>query len=189
MTTEGESPLHKTVEAEHWELSVKNVNQTVALVILMLVAGFFLFFGYIRMLDGKASLIEGWGGTPLGLALSLPAFILHEMMHGLGYWWVKAKPKYGFVMVAGTPALYTTSAGHWMTRSQYAIVAIIPIIGVNVIGLILMAFVPHIRYGLLMTLTMHFSGCAGDIFFLWKLLHLPKGTLFQDTMNGFDYRL
>lgn len=155
----------------------------------MYAAGFFLFFGYTKMLDGRASLIDGWIGTPLGLALSLPAFVLHELLHGLGYWWTKAKPKYGFIMVGGTPALYTTSSGHWMTRFQFTVVAILPIIGVNVIGLLLMAFIPHIRYGLLTALAIHLGGCAGDIFFLWKLLHLPKETLFQDSMYGFDYRL
>lgn len=176
------------VASEHWELSGRVANQAIALAILIYVMAFFLFFAYARSLNSKILLIDAWVGTPLGVALALPMFALHEALHGLGYLWMKVKPKYGFIVVGGTPAFYTTAPGHWMTRLQFITVAILPIIGINIIGLLSMLFLPRIRCGLITALAIHLSGCAGDIFFLWKVFHLSKRTLFQDTMHGFDYR-
>ena len=189
MISEKQSSADDFSDFEQWLITsyLRNWLLLVSLIINLTV--FFVLFGFTKLFDPSESMLNAFVGTPSGLVMFIPSCILHELVHGLAYLSLKIRPRYGFKFVQGMPALYTTASGCWLSRNQYATVALAPTAIVSLLGIALMVILPAWRNSILMCLVFHSGGCVGDWAAYTKMLQLPKSALFEDTIDGFRYRV
>lgn len=107
--------------------------------------------------------------------------ILHELVHGLFYKiFTKEKLTFGFswsCAFCGVPNIYTS-------KKVSVIAALAPFIIFNLIFIPLIIILPPNNFTLLtiIVFSLHFGGCAGDLFFsILLLVKYDKNTLINDT--------
>jgi hypothetical protein len=118
------------------------------------------------------------------LLLVIGVLVLHEALHGAAAMVYGAKPKFGAALLHRfVPVLYCTTPGHYFTRRQFAIFALMPLVVISTLGVILLAVTP---WGLMLIapLAVNFGGAVGDIWFIGLLLQQPPGTLVEDQRDG-----
>ena len=185
---------------EHYHLNAKldlAERKGLALV-LNLVAGvsaigYLLLFGFLaftlRPTDAPAALqvqITGISNL-LVLALRLMAatvvmLLLHEGVHGLcfrlytGEWGTFAFK--GLYAYAGAPDWY-------LPRNQHLVTTLAPLVGISLVGVLLITFVPRaILPDLLLLLVLNASGAMGDVAVVAWLLTKPRHAYIKDYGDG-----
>ncbi len=111
----------------------------------------------------------------LTLAFTL---ILHEAVHGLGFWLLAGvKPQFAF---RGTYA-YAAAPGWYIPAEIYFWIGIAPLLILSLLAAALMAVVPvsALTY-VILAAVMNFSGAVGDIWVAIQLLRAPRGSLALD---------
>lgn len=106
--------------------------------------------------------------------------LLHELVHGLFFWWFTGKrPHFG----AGAGYAYAAAPPDWyLPRRQYIIVALAPLGLITVMGLALLPFLPAtaVIY-LFVALLFNAVGSVGDLAVVGWLLRKPAQLLVQDS--------
>ncbi|GAP09386.1 hypothetical protein BECAL_00530 [Bellilinea caldifistulae] len=104
--------------------------------------------------------------------------ILHEAVHGLGFWLLAGvKPKFAF---RGTYA-YAAAPGWYIPANIYFWIGIAPLVVLSLLAIALIALVPlsALTY-VILAAVMNFSGAVGDIWVAIQLLRAPRGSLALD---------
>ncbi len=150
--------------------------------------------GFLKVatLHGPASGKGVFGVLDLLLFLLITAllaavmFVAHEAVHGLVMAAFGATPRFAALMIAGlAPALYTTAPGHLFSRAQYLAVAVTPAAVISVLGAL--ACLTPVGLFFVVPLSIHISGCIGDIATTVRLSHEPRGTLCEDLRDGIRF--
>jgi hypothetical protein len=111
----------------------------------------------------------------------LPA--AHELAHGLAALLIGARPVFGVVL----PVAAFCHFERFVTRWQYALVLLAPLVVISVAGVALLPVTPGWLTGqVLLVLILNASGAAGDLAMLWQLRRAPAGALIADTATGFE---
>ncbi len=115
----------------------------------------------------------------IGYLLILP---IHELIHAAAFILLGGKPYFG----AKLPyALYCGARNQLFRRNQYFVVGLAPLVVINLAGIILLFLTPTISSYTLFALIGNFSGAAGDIWVVRRLLKRPPSILVEDTESGY----
>lgn len=120
------------------------------------------------------------------LIASMITVIIHELVHGMIMWWYGKSVSFGVIPTKGV--FYVASFGQYMTRRESILTALGPLIVITIGAIPLMAVVPPL-YAIVVffILVVNATGAVGDIYLVWRLLHLPKGTLLYDESRDTSY--
>jgi len=113
------------------------------------------------------------------LALIL-VLIIHELVHGLFYWWLSGKrPKFG---LHGAFPYAAAPEGVYFPRNWFLIVGVAPLLCLTLLGLplILIAPAPLVPI-LLFFVTFNAAGSAGDMLIMVGLLSFSADTVMEDS--------
>ena len=115
----------------------------------------------------------------VGYFLILP---IHELIHAAAFVLWGGKPYFG----AKLPyALYCGARNQLFRRNQYFVVGLAPLVVITLVGSILILLTPVLGSYTLFALIGNFSGAAGDIWVVRRLLRRPPSILVEDTESGY----
>ena len=124
------------------------------------------------------TMADNWPVVLAAGLMNLAYIPLHELTHGI---FMRAlsgvRPKYGLKL----PYAYAGSRV-WFDRPSHQIIALAPVVIWSAVLLLAQQLTPPAWFWAFQTVQMsNLSGSAGDIYCVWRLAHLPKDLLVQDT--------
>ena len=154
---------------------------------LILILVFGAFFGWLTLLLRPDLILAGWEigdvsqlltFTLVLLGLSIAQVTLHELVHGLFFRLAtKSRPRYGF---KGLYA-YAAAPEWYLPRNRYLVVGLAPVVGMSLVGLLFISFVPQgLVLPLFYVIVVNAAGSIGDLMVAGWLLFKPATTLVQD---------
>jgi len=179
---DGYHEVHHLVLTSRWNYIVLNLLAFVPLVLAL--AGMVGWFALVIKLRGQ---IIGGLGTDWPLwarfAILLAVLPIHEALHGVAIRWAGHKPRYGAKLTK--LVLYATADNALFRRNEYLVVALAPIVGITLIGMLLVLIAPD-SFGFYVSLAVIFNaGCAiGDLVQSVVLLRYPSSVLVLDEEDG-----
>ena len=170
-------------------LEPEQLRPLALLSLLLLIIGV-IFFGLLNYasytqqirsatgINGVKSVFLWIGINIIGYILILP---IHELIHAAAFVFWGGKPYFG----AKLPyALYCGAKDQLFHRNQYFVVGLSPVIVITLAGIIFILISPLLASYTLFALIGNFSGAAGDIWVVRKLLRRPRSILVEDTEAG-----
>lgn len=164
----------------------------VGLFLVLASAGFFIWVASFLRPQAAATLFtfrfEGLQSLLTFVLLMLTlvfTLILHEAVHGLGFWLLAGvRPQFAF---RGTYA-YAAAPGWYIPAEIYFWIGTAPLLVLSLLAVGLIAVVPlsALTY-VILAAVMNFSGAVGDIWVAVQLLRAPRGSLALD--HGDDITL
>lgn len=115
---------------------------------------------------------------------SVVTIVLHELIHGLGFWlFTRDRPAFGF---KGLYA-YAAAPRWYLPRNQHVVAGLAPLGVTSLAGLLLVPLVPPAPVGaLVLILTLNAAGTIGDLVVMGWLLTRPATTLVRDGGDTFS---
>lgn len=151
---------------------------SVFFVLLNLVA----YFAQAHVTDGQ---IAGWG-LLIGIVLNIVAYIvvlpLHEGLHGLAFAFWGGRPYFGAKLPL---ALYCGAKNQLFHRNQYLVVGLAPLVVITLAGIVFTVLYPGFAVYTLLGTVGNFSGAAGDVWSVLRILRQPANVLVEDTETGY----
>ncbi len=171
-------------------LEPEQLRPLALLSMLLLVIGA-IFFGLLNYIsyNQQAHSTTGMNGTKsilLWIVMNIIGYILilptHELIHAAAFVLLGGKPYFG----AKLPyALYCGARNQLFRRNQYFVVGLAPLVVITLAGIIFILISPVLASYALFALIGNFSGAAGDIGVVRKLLQRPPSILVEDTEAGY----
>ena len=180
--------IRKLEEVELLEPAQMRPLAILSLLLLLIGIIFFGFLNYISYTI-QAHSNTGTSSIPnllvwiliniIGYILILP---IHELIHAAAFVLWGGKPYFG----AKLPyALYCGARNQLFRRNQYFVVGLAPLVVITLAGIILILLSPVLASYTLFALIGNFSGAAGDIWVVRRLLRKPSSILVEDTESGY----
>ncbi len=123
----------------------------------------------------------------LGILLLVVVVMLfvHEGFHGLCFWlFTRSRPKFAF---KGYYA-YAAAPDWYLPKGQYLITGLAPLVGITLICVALMFFVPAAwLMPLVWMLVLNTSGTCGDLWMVFELLRSPSHVLARDKGDVLEF--
>jgi hypothetical protein len=111
------------------------------------------------------------------LLTALAVTMAHELLHGLAYRVLGYRVTYGFSL--HPIAAYVAAFGQWHTRGRSVITALVPLVVLTAACAPLLTLSnPMVVLVGLTALTLNTSAVVGDLYLVWCVLRMPRGTLF-----------
>ena len=180
--------IRKLEEIELLEPEQLRPLALLSLLLLVIGAIFFGLLNYISYTQQAHSTtsINGFKGLLLWIGINIIGYILilpiHELIHAAAFVLWGGKPYFG----AKLPyALYCGAKNQLFHRNQYFVVGLAPLIVITLAGMIFILISPVLAFYTLFALIGNFSGAAGDIWVVRKLLRRPRSILVEDTESGY----
>jgi hypothetical protein len=180
--------MHKLEEIEL--LEPEQVRPLALMSVLLLIIGA-LFFGLLNYTSYTLQThstpgINGGKSLLLWIVINVICYILilpiHELIHAAAFVLLGGNPYFG----AKLPyALYCGAKNQLFRRNQYFVVGLAPLIVITLAGIIFILISPVLASYTLFALIGNFSGAAGDIWVVRKLLRKPRSILVEDTEVGY----
>lgn len=121
-----------------------------------------------------------WVWVLVVLVISIP---LHEGLHGLAIRWAGYKPRYGVMWRKG--AFYATADNALFPRNAFIVTALAPIVGITLLGMILVAFVPDaIGYYIALGVIINAANSIGDLWMTAVVVRYPPDALVRDEADS-----
>src|SRR5947207_6240665 len=170
-------------------LEPEQLRPLALLSLLLLIIGV-IFFGLLNYasytlqthttgINGVKSVFLWIGINIIGYILILP---IHELIHAAAFLFWGGKPYFG----AKLPyALYCGAKDQLFHRNQYFVVGLAPLAVITLVCIIFILISPVLASYTLFALIGNFSGAAGDIWVVRKLLRRPHSILVEDTEVGY----
>ena len=171
-------------------LGPEQMRPMVMLSLMMLVVGgiFFIvlniaaYFAQTHLLIGQ---VGGWG-VLLWVVLNIIAYLvvlpIHEGIHGLAFAFWGGRPYYG----ASLPfALYCGAKNQLFRRNQYLVVGLAPLVIITLAGIVFIVLYPALAAYTLLGTVGNFSGAAGDVWTVLRILRQSADVLVEDTETGY----
>lgn len=176
---------------EEIELLEPEQMRPLALLSLLLLIVGAIFFGLLNYVSYTLQTlsttgINGGGSLLLWIGINIVGYILilpiHELIHAAAFVLWGGKPYFG----ARLPyALYCGAKNQLFRRNQYFVVGLAPLFVITLAGIILILISPVLASYTLFALIGNFSGAAGDIWVVRRLLRRPRTILVEDTEVGY----
>ena len=177
--------IRKLEEVELLEPAQMRPLALLSLLLLLIGAIFFGLLNYIsytllaHSTTGIKSILLWIVINIIGYILILP---IHELIHAAAFVLLGGKPYFG----AKLPyALYCGARNQLFRRNQYFIVGLAPLVVITLAGTILILLSPVLASFTLFALIGNFSGAAGDIWVVRRLLQRSPSILVEDTESGY----
>jgi hypothetical protein len=176
-------------EAEHLvlleprKLLLINLLALIPVVIALVVMG--AWWGLVLRLRGSLSGGFGadwpwWLWIILIFIISIP---LHEVIHGLAIRRTGHKPRYGMMLSKG--AFYATADDALFWRNDFIFIALAPLIGITLLGLLLVFFLPDtIGYYVSLGVIFNAANSIGDLWMTAVVQRYPPTTLVRDQADS-----
>ncbi|MDR1781831.1 MAG: DUF3267 domain-containing protein [Bacilli bacterium] len=117
------------------------------------------------------------------LILLVVIFIIHELIHGLFFKIFKKEARIKFGYSKGM--LYASNPEGIYSKKQFIIISLAPFI-INTSLLIILMIINFHPAIMLMIMGIHFSGCAGDFYFVYLISKYHSSIYVRDTNIGID---
>jgi Putative zincin peptidase len=171
-------------------LEPEQLRPLALLSLLLLIIGviFFGLLNYVSFTQQTHSLagINGVKSLFLWIVINIIGYILilpiHELIHAAAFTFWGGKPYFGVKLPY---ALYCGAKDQLFHRNQYFVVGLSPLIVITLAGIIFILISPVLASYTLFALIGNFSGVAGDIWVVRKLLRRPRSILVEDTEAGY----
>ncbi len=116
---------------------------------------------------------------PALFLLVFSSIVLHELIHGLGFWWfTRTRPRFGCTLWGA----YAAAPDWYLPRNQHLIVGLLPFATITSIGVLLLFVVPAswavVIGGLLVW---NAAGATGDLLVAFFEILETRTTLIQDA--------
>jgi len=172
-----------TLIAVPWNPSVTtSIWMNVLGTIVALVSGY-LALG-IAFGTHEVTIIFDLVGIAATVAIVVVSIVAHEGVHGLAALAFGGRPTFGAGMSQKVmPYFYCTAPGHRFTVAQYVMVALAPTVVVT--GALMLGLLSIVGWWFVLAFALHLSGCIGDWLIVYRAVHSPRGSLIEDTRDGF----
>lgn len=118
-------------------------------------------------------------GNIAGYLIMIP---VHEALHAMTILALGGRPRFGLKLPI---AAYCSAPGQLFTRDGYIVVALTPLVGLTVAGILATWLAPHVGAYLILGLAGNVSGAVGDLVAVERLRRLPLRALIADTEIGY----
>lgn len=144
-----------------------------------------LILGWIRSADVPDIFTFSIRGTSnflivilILLGATAAMMVIHEAFHGLFFWiYTGTRPKFGF---RGAYA-FAAAPDWYIPRTPYLVTSLAPLVGITLIGVLLLAWMPAKWVPLVMlVVALNASGAVGDLWVAWWLLRCPPDAFGND---------
>jgi hypothetical protein len=115
--------------------------------------------------------------------MTFGTIVVHELVHGITFAAFGGSPRYGFKIKYLLPLAYATSPGDRFKRNKYILIALAPLVVIDVVCLILLAIFPQ-AYWLAWVIVFNTAGAIGDIWMVAQLLRCPQSIKIEDRAEG-----
>lgn len=111
--------------------------------------------------------------------------IVHELLHGVGFYISGAKPRFGLGMAGIMPVAYATSSDKLPIKNML-VVAYLPFVVLSIVFIALSFFFPEYQPLFMIGFVGNFAGAIGDVWIASKLIKYLKykDTYVVDTKTG-----
>lgn len=180
--------LRKLDEAEL--LEPKQLRPLALLSLLLLVIGG-VFFGLLNFAAYSWQTHTspgnmGFWGLFLWFVINIVGYLLilpvHEVVHAAAFALWGGKPYFGTKLPY---ALYCGAKQQLFRRNQYFVVGLAPLVVITLAGIIFTIVSPALASYTIFATVGNFSGAAGDVWVVRRLLRLPSSILVEDTEAGY----
>lgn len=112
------------------------------------------------------------------LALMFVTIVVHEAIHGLGFYLLaSARPVFAFRGIYA----YAAAPGWYIPRNRFLLIGMAPLVVISLLGVILMMWVPATWIApLVLICVVNASGAVGDIWVTFMLLRQPPESYAHD---------
>ena len=190
MATEPASPIHLPEnydEVLYWKLSHHKKLLVVLNVVGLALMGLSLplFFAWAHLWQTRIESLEvrilQMVATLFAVAITI---VLHELMHGLALRAYGARPKYGVMWQE--MMFYATAAGYAFRRNAYIIIALAPLVGLSLVGMLLLMlplpdWLPLI---IVFCVALNVGSAIGDLWLVRVTLGYPSAAYIVDEKDG-----
>jgi hypothetical protein len=119
------------------------------------------------------------GGLLLLIGMFVFQVVVHEALHGLGFWLFTQHPPQFALKVTHA---YAAAPDWYLPRNPYLLVSLLPLLGITLIGFIAIALVSvSTILPILFLLVVNAAGSVGDLVVTGWLLRQPSTALVQDS--------
>ena len=123
--------------------------------------------------------------VPILVALIVTA-VIHELLHGAAFEYHGYDVSYGAVLTMG--AFYAAAFDQFQVRADLLRVGLAPIVVVTVVCIPLLAVpAPTVALTAAFVLILNTAGSIGDLYAVWYLRRLPRGTITYDVDISHSY--
>jgi hypothetical protein len=170
-----------------WSFTLKNnVNAAIWLQLATLPMFFgsaWLFYALASWSGDVLYRVNGWVMIVVLIFGMIGIIAVHEIFHGIGFRMFGAKTTYGI----GAGYAYAAAPDWYFARKAYLVIALLPLIGISVIGAITMWIIPSAwLWAWVYMLTVNAGGAAGDVYIAIRILFEPGEILVRDLGDGFE---
>ncbi len=117
------------------------------------------------------------------LGIILGTTIVHELVHGIAFAAFGGSPRYGLKVKYFLPLAYATSPGEFFRRNVFILIALAPLIVLDIVCLLLLALFPQANW-LIWVIAFNTGGAIGDIWIAVQLLRCPQSIRVEDREEG-----
>jgi hypothetical protein len=121
----------------------------------------------------------------LGFLLALVVSItLHEVVHGVFFWWLTGHPpKFGL----GPGYAFAAMPGWYLPKRQYLVVGLAPLVVLTILGLLYVPFLPNwLIVPFFGGLVFNAGGAIGDIYICLRIAREAEDVWVLDHGDGFE---
>lgn len=159
-------------------LNILSIVPIVVMIVLMAIWWGVVSWG--RALEPPSS-VPWWLALVAAMLIVLP---LHELLHGVTITFFGQRVRYGAKLSKGV--LYATADQALFRRNEYLAVALAPLVGITLLAMLLMVFVPQwLAYYTGIAAVLNAGGAIGDLWSVGILLRYPSAVLVRDEADGF----
>ena len=181
-------------EVDRWELSQASSWSWLTMAAFSLAAlilTWLLAAAFLALLNGGEWEISVRGeallpALVLGLVLTV---VLHELIHGIGFWVCGARPRFGFKPWTKLgPVFYASAPGFHLRRREYLAAGLAPLTVLTVALFGALALLPVdsvFSFAALVMVGLNASGSVGDVVMARKVLSHSSESYFEDRGEGF----
>lgn len=168
---------------ERRNLLLINVFALVPLVIALAVMGGW----WVLVLRLRGSIPGGigadWPWWLWLLIIFIGSIIIHEGLHGLAILYAGHKPRFGMMLSKG--AFYATADNALFWRNDFIIIALAPIVGITLLGMVLVWLLPDTAaYYMALGVVLNAANSIGDLWMTAVTLRYPNTALIRDQMDS-----
>ncbi len=181
----------KLRKRDEMELLEPQQLRPIALLSLVLfIGGAICFCGfnlavYLARTHHSSGSMAGWG-LLLAVVFNIIAYLLvlplHEAIHALAFAFWGGKPYFGAKLPL---ALYCGARDQLFRRNQYLVVGLAPLVLITLAAIVFTLLAPGLAAYTLLATIGNFSGAAGDIWSVYRLLRQPASVFVEDTASGY----